>query len=56
MAVNKSDSTELKECQDNRKYCGNCKNGLCPFSPLSALSKENSGPASVNVQQEKEGY
>ena len=56
MSVNEFDRTELKECQNDRNHCGNCKNGLCPFSLLSASSNEYPESAIVVVQREKEGY
>ena len=34
MSVNEFDRTELKECQNDRNHCGNCKNGMCKFNPL----------------------
>jgi hypothetical protein len=34
MSVNEFDRTELQECQSDRNYCKNCKNGLCKFHPL----------------------
>lgn len=56
MSVNKFDRTELQECQSDRNHCDNCKNGLCPFSPFSALSNEYPESAAVIVQCEMEGY
>jgi hypothetical protein len=55
MSVNEFDRTELKECQNDRNRCCNCKNGLCPFSLLSALN-EYPESATVVVQRKKEGY
>ena len=56
MSVNKFDRTELQECQSDRNYCGICKNGLCPFNPLSALSNKYPESVAVIVERKKEGY
>ena len=56
MSVNEFDGTELQECQSDRNHCANCKNGLCPFNPLSDVSNEYPETATVIVQRKKEGY
>lgn len=56
MSVNEFDRTESQECQRDRNNYGNCKNGLCPFSPLSALSIEYPELAPVTVQLQRQGY
>ena len=54
MSVNEFDRTEFKECQTDRNYCGNCKNGFCPFHPL--VSTDDKMAAMVEAGKSMEGF